>query len=86
MSIGEVKAALEESKRLLDQGRATMEGIDISLAEVTSLTLATLHDTQHAEAGSARRTLADAARQADLALSMISAATENTSTYLRELG
>ncbi|WP_434740403.1 hypothetical protein [Micromonospora sp. SH-82] len=86
MSIGEVKAALGESKRLLDQGRATIEGIDVSLIEVTSLTLATLHDTQHAEAGNARLALADAVREADLALSMISAATENTSAYLRELG
>ncbi|MFY1700726.1 hypothetical protein ACN28G_03085 [Micromonospora sp. WMMA1923] len=86
MSIGEVKAALAEAHRMLDQGKITIEGIGAALEETAGLALATLHDSRRAEAESARQALAEAVREVESTLRTVNAATENISAYAKELG
>lgn len=50
VSVGDVKADLRDGNQSLDQAKTTIEGIGAALAEVRSLALATLHDSQHPEA------------------------------------
>ncbi|GAB3935080.1 hypothetical protein [Micromonospora vulcania] len=86
MSIGEVKAALDEASQLLDQGRTTVEGIGDSLNEAAELMLATLHDSGRDEAEKARRAVAEAVREVKLALRVITAAQESGDDFRRALG
>ncbi|MBQ1024854.1 hypothetical protein [Micromonospora sp. C95] len=86
MSIGEVKAALDEANHLLDQGKATIEGVGATLDEVSGLVFATLHDSRRAEAEQARKAIADAIREVTLTLRAIGAAQENGSAYRKRLG
>ncbi|RIV40350.1 hypothetical protein [Micromonospora radicis] len=86
MSIGEVKAALGEAHRLLDQGRTTIEGVGTALDEVSALVLATLHDSQRSEAAQARKAIADAIREVKLVLRAAVAAQENGDAYRKVLG
>ncbi|MFY1577902.1 hypothetical protein ACN26Z_23660 [Verrucosispora sp. WMMD703] len=86
MSIGEVKAALGEANYLLDQGRATIEGVGTALDEVAGLVLATLHDSQRSEAEHARKAIADAIREVKLTLRAIAAAQESGNAYRKALG
>ncbi|WP_433126292.1 hypothetical protein ACQPWW_26585 [Micromonospora sp. CA-240977] len=86
MSIGEVKAALEEANQLLDQGRTTVEGIDDSLDEAAGLMLATLHDSRREEAEKARKAVAEAVREVKLTLRAITAAQESGNEFGKALG
>ncbi|MEV4711842.1 hypothetical protein [Micromonospora sp. NPDC049374] len=86
MSIGEVKAALDEANHLLDQGKATIEGVGAALDEVSGLALTTLHDSRRAEAEQARKAIADAIREVTLTLRAIGAAQENGNAYRKLLG
>ncbi|TCC00588.1 hypothetical protein E0H26_02600 [Micromonospora zingiberis] len=86
MSIGEVKAALAQAHQSLDQAGATVEGVGTDLDEVSALVLATLHDSQRAEAAQARKAIADAIREVKLTLRVIAAAADNGSAYRDVLG
>ncbi|BCJ61814.1 hypothetical protein [Micromonospora endophytica] len=86
MSIGEVKAALGEANYLLEQSKTTIEGVGTTLDEVSTLVLATLHDSQRTEAQQARKAIADAVREVKLALRAIAAAEESGNAYREVLG
>ncbi|MGW0502929.1 hypothetical protein [Micromonospora sp. NPDC003241] len=86
MSVGEVKAALGEANHLLEQGKKTVEGVGDSLDVVSALVLATLHDSQRAEAMQARKALAEATREVKLTLRAINAAQEGGNAFRRVLG
>ncbi|MCF0094426.1 MULTISPECIES: hypothetical protein [unclassified Micromonospora] len=86
MSIGEIKAALREVDGLLGEAAATVEEIGAQLAEATSLTLTTLHDSQHDEANKARTALTSAKREVELILRTITVIKDNTGSYRESLG
>jgi hypothetical protein len=86
VSISEVKAALDEANRLLDQGRTTIEGVGTGLDEVAGLVLATLHDSRRTEAEQARRAIADAIREVKLTVRAIAAAQDGGGAYRKVLG
>ncbi|WBB54417.1 hypothetical protein [Verrucosispora sp. WMMD573] len=86
MSIGDVKATLRDGTRSLDQAKATVERIATTLAEAQSLTLATLHDSQHSEAEEARRALAAATREVELTLRNIGVAKKRAIAFMDALG
>ncbi|MEU7924478.1 hypothetical protein [Micromonospora sp. NPDC049801] len=86
MSIGEVKAALDEARHLLDQSRTTIEGIGASLDEAAGVMLPTMHDSRREEAEKARRALAEAIREVTLTLRVITSAQESADEFRRALG
>ncbi|MEQ4304200.1 hypothetical protein ABNF97_22935 [Plantactinospora sp. B6F1] len=86
MSVGEVKAALGEANRLLDQGRTTIEEIGDDLHQAAALLLATLHDSRRDEAEKARKATADAVREVKLTLRAINAAQQSANEYRKRLG
>lgn len=86
MSIAEVKAALEEARHLLNQGRTTIESIGASLDEAAGVMLPTMHDSRCDEAEKARRALAEAVREVTLTLRVISSAEANADEFRRALG
>lgn len=86
MSIGDVKAELRTGNQSLNQAKTTIEGIGADLAEVSSLALATLHDSQHPEAKEARRALAEATREVKLTLRTVAAAKDGATALLKALG
>ncbi|MEV4495991.1 hypothetical protein AB0J84_09820 [Micromonospora arborensis] len=86
MSIGEVKATLEEANRLLDQGKTTIEGVGAELDETTGLVLATLHDSRRVEAERARKAITEAVREVKLTLRAIIAAQESGHDFRKALG
>lgn len=86
MSVGAVKATLQEGNMSLDQAKVTVEGIGAALAEVETLVLHTLHDSNHSDADATRSTLADATREVRLLLRTIYAAQQHATTCLKSLG
>ncbi|MEU3456901.1 hypothetical protein ABZ671_25370 [Micromonospora sp. NPDC006766] len=86
MSIGEVKATLEEANRLLDQGKTTLNEIGTALDETAGLVLASLHDSRRAEADKARKAIAEAVREVQLTLRVISAAQDSGTEFRKALG
>ncbi|MEU4333817.1 hypothetical protein AB0F59_04225 [Micromonospora lupini] len=86
MSIGEVKAALDQASQLLEEGKTTVEGIGDSLNEAAGLMLATLHDSRRDEAEKARKAVAEAVREVKLTLRAITAAQESGNEFGKALG
>lgn len=86
MSVGDVKADLQDGNQSLDQAKTTIEGIGAALAEVRSLALATLHDSQHPEAKKARSALAEATREVELTLRTVAVAKDRSTAFLKALG
>lgn len=86
MSIGEIKAALREADRALAQAAATIKEIGANLDNVTVMALATLHDSQHAEANEARAALTSAKREVELTLRTITVVRDSAGSYRRSLG
>ncbi|MCN0153287.1 hypothetical protein [Salinispora arenicola] len=86
MSVGAVKATLREGNTSLDQAKMTVEGIGAALAEVETLVLHTLHDSNHGDAEATRSILADATREVRLLLRTIDSAQQQATTCLKSLG
>lgn len=86
MSVGDVKATLRDGTLSLDQAKATIERVGDRLAEVRRIASATLHDSQHPEAQKARKALADAAREVELALRTIGVARGHAIAFTNKLG
>ncbi|MFI5930146.1 hypothetical protein ACIA3K_29800 [Micromonospora sp. NPDC051543] len=86
MSIGEVKAALDEARHLLDQGRTTIESIGTSLDEAAGTMLPTLHDSRREEAEKARKAVSEALREVTLTLRVITSAQESADEFRGALG
>ncbi|MEU7928030.1 hypothetical protein [Micromonospora sp. NPDC049107] len=86
MSIGEIKAILYEADRSLSEAAATVREIGTQLDEATGLALATLHDSQHAEANKVRADLISAQHEVELTLRVITVVKDNADSYRESLG